>query len=196
MPSVVLAASSGVANGMVNGAGSRLCGMRLSRASFARATRSAGSMSAALPNRPTFSRSRRLSSMIPFESSVQDAGGARWGACNVADVGVFPQLARQFKLGTEHGAWGQGVSPGGPSDRAGLHAGDHRERFQDSGYVVGGDVIASVGGHQVREEDDVAKALVQLAPGTQVDLVVQRDGSRKTLRVKLGERPLNTPRGG
>jgi S1-C subfamily serine protease len=37
---------------------------------------------------------------------------------------------------------------------------------------------------------------VQLAPGTQVDLVVLRDGKRKTLRVKLGERPLDTPRAG
>ena len=64
---------------MVNGAGSLLCGMRFAMASFVRATRSAGSISAALLNRPTFSRSRRLSSMIPFESSVQDAGGARWG---------------------------------------------------------------------------------------------------------------------
>jgi S1-C subfamily serine protease len=57
-------------------------------------------------------------------------------------------------------------------------------------------VIVSVGGHAVREEDDVAKALVQLAPGTQVDLVVVRDGKRKTLRVTLGERPLDTPRAG
>jgi serine protease Do len=90
----------------------------------------------------------------------------------------------------------QGVSPGGPADKAGLRPGDHRERFQDNAYVVGGDVIVSAGGHPVREEDDVAKALVQLAPGTQVDLVVLRDGKRKTLRVKLGERPLDTPRAG
>jgi S1-C subfamily serine protease len=129
-------------------------------------------------------------------SQLRRDGKAHYSYLGVTTAPVFPQLARQFKLGTEHGAWVQGVSPGGPSERAGLHAGDHRERFQDSGYVVGGDVIVSVGGHQVREEDDVAKALVQLAPGTQVDLVVERDGTRKTLRVTLGERPLNTPRGG
>jgi S1-C subfamily serine protease len=129
-------------------------------------------------------------------SQLRRDGKAHYSYLGVTTAPVFPQLARQFKLGTDHGAWVQDVSPGGPSDDAGLHAGDHRERFQDSGYVVGGDVIVSVGGHQVREEDDVAKALVQLAPGTQVDLVVLRDGKRKTLRVKLGERPLDTPRAG
>jgi S1-C subfamily serine protease len=129
-------------------------------------------------------------------SQLRRDGKAHYSYLGVTTAPVFPQLARQFKLGTNTGAWVQGVSPGGPSERAGLQAGDHRERFQDSGYVVGGDVIVSVGGHRVREEDDVAKALVQLAPGTEVDLVVVRGGKRKTLRVKLGERPLDTPRAG
>jgi 2-alkenal reductase len=129
-------------------------------------------------------------------SQLRRDGKARYGYLGVTTSPVFPQLARQFKLPVEHGAWVQGVSPGGPADQAGLRSGDHRERFQDNAYVVGGDVIISAGGHPVREEDDVAKALVQLAPGTQVDLVVLRDGKRKTLRVKLGERPLDTPRAG
>ena len=96
----------------------------------------------------------------------------------------------------EHGAWVQDVTPGGPSDRAGLRAGDHRERFQDSGYVAGGDVITSVGGHAIRDEDDVAQALVRLAPGATVEIQVMRGDQRKTLRVKLGERPLDAPRAG
>jgi 2-alkenal reductase len=129
-------------------------------------------------------------------SQLRRDGKARYSYLGVTTAPVFPQLARQFKLGTDHGAWVQAVSSGGPSESAGLRSGDHRERFQDSGYAVGGDVIVSVGGHPVREEDDVAKALVQLAPGTQVDVVVVRDGKRKTLRVKLGERPLDTPRAG
>jgi S1-C subfamily serine protease len=123
-------------------------------------------------------------------------GKARYSYLGVSTAPVFPQLAKRFKLSVDHGAWVQDVTPGGPSDRAGLRAGDQRERFQDSGYVVGGDVIVSVGGHEVREVDDVAKALVQLAPGTQVDLVVMRGDQRKTLRVKLGERPLDAPRAG
>src|SRR3954467_11671022 len=107
-------------------------------------------------------------------AQLREGGRARYAFLGVATSPVFPQLARQFKLGTEHGAWVQGVTPGGPSDKAGLRGGDRRERFQDGAYVVGGDVIVSVGGHAVRDEDDVAKALVQLAPGTDVDLQVMR----------------------
>jgi S1-C subfamily serine protease len=129
-------------------------------------------------------------------SQLRRDGKARYSYLGVTTAPVFPQLAQRFKLPVGHGAWVQGVTPGGPADRAGLRAGDRRERFQDSGYVVGGDVIVSVGGHEVREEDDVAQALVQLAPGTDVDLQVMRDGKRKTLRVKLGERPLDAPRAG
>ena len=123
-------------------------------------------------------------------------GRAHYAYLGVSHVEVYPQLAEHFHLPVDSGAWVQAVSPGGPADRAGLKPGDHRDRFQDSGYVVGGDVIVSVGGHAVREGDDVAKALVQLAPGTQVDLEVVRGGQRKTLRVKLGERPLDAPRAG
>jgi S1-C subfamily serine protease len=123
-------------------------------------------------------------------------GRARYAYLGVSTSPVFPQLAQKFHLAVQHGAWVQSVTPGGPSDHAGLRAGDHTERFQDSEYRVGGDVIVAVGGHPVREEDDVAKALVSLAPGTNVDLQVMRDGARRTLRVKLGERPLDAPRAG
>jgi len=64
-------------------------------------------------------------------------------------------------------------------------------------YVVDGLVLpVSVGGHPVREEADVAKALVALKPGQTVDLEVYRGAQRRTLRVKLGERPLDAPRNG
>ena len=61
-----------VAAGLVDtlkGAGRRLCGMRLAIASSVRAIRSAGSSSAALPNMPSLSRSRRLSSIRPPQAS-------------------------------------------------------------------------------------------------------------------------------
>jgi len=129
-------------------------------------------------------------------SQLRRDGRARYAYLGVSTSPVYPQLAQKFGLAVQHGAWVQGVTPGGPSDRAGLRAGDHSDRFQNNDYRVGGDVIVAVGGHPVREEDDVAKALVQLAPGTDVDLEVMRDGTRKTLRVKLGERPLDAPRAG
>jgi len=129
-------------------------------------------------------------------SQLRRDGRARYAYLGVSTSPIYPQLAQNFHLPVQHGAWVQGVTPGGPSDHAGLRAGDHSERFQDSQYRVGGDVIVAVAGRPVREDDDVAKALGRLAPGTDVDLQVLRDGKRRTLRVKLGERPLDAPRAG
>jgi len=122
-------------------------------------------------------------------------GKAHYAYLGVTTSPLYPQLARRFGLKAEHGAWVQAVSPSGPADQAGLKAGDHRERFQDGQYQVGGDVIVAVGGRPVREEDDVAQALVGRRPGSTVALEILRDGARKTLRVKLGERPLDARAG-
>jgi S1-C subfamily serine protease len=122
-------------------------------------------------------------------------GKAHYAYLGVTTSPLYPQLGRRFGLKAEHGAWVQAVSPDGPADQAGLKAGDHRERFQDGQYEVGGDVIVAVGGRPVREEDDVAQALVGRRPGSTVALEILRDGARKTLRVKLGERPLDARAG-
>jgi S1-C subfamily serine protease len=129
-------------------------------------------------------------------SQLRRDGTARYAFLGVRTSAVYPQLAQNFDLGVDHGAWVQQVTPGGPADQAGLHGGDHSDRFQDDDYIVGGDVIVSVGGHSIREQNDLAKALVQLAPGTQVDIEVMRGGRPRTVRVKLGERPLDSPRAG
>jgi S1-C subfamily serine protease len=122
-------------------------------------------------------------------------GKAHYAYLGVTTSPLYPQLAQRFGLKAEHGAWVQAVSPNGPSDSAGLKPGDHRERFQDGQYQVGGDVIVAVDGRPVREEDDVAQALVGRQPGSTVALQILRDGARKTLRVKLGERPLDARAG-
>ena len=83
-------------------------------------------------------------------------GKVHYSYLGVSTAPLYPQLAQHFKVGTDHGAWVQETAQGGPADDAGLKPGDHRERFQDSAYVVGGDVIVSVAGHEIREEDDLA----------------------------------------
>jgi S1-C subfamily serine protease len=52
-------------------------------------------------------------------SQLRRDGKARYSYLGVTTSAVFPQLARQFKLPVEHGAWVQGVSPGGPADKRG-----------------------------------------------------------------------------
>jgi S1-C subfamily serine protease len=128
-------------------------------------------------------------------SQLRRDGKVRYSYLGVSTSALYPQLAQHFGLGTDHGAWVQDVVPGGPADDAGVRGGDHRERFQADGFIVGGDVIVSVAGHEIRAEDDLPSALAQLPPGRTVPMQVVRGGRRQSLRVKLGERPLDTRAG-
>jgi 2-alkenal reductase len=127
---------------------------------------------------------------------LRASGRVRYAYLGVATSPVYPQLAEHFDLPVDHGAWVQDVTPGGPADDAGLRGGQGSEQFQGRAYRTGGDIVVAVGRRQIREETDVAKALVAVEPGTTVDVQVYRDGERRTLRVKLGERPLDAPRAG
>jgi S1-C subfamily serine protease len=123
-------------------------------------------------------------------------GRARYAYLGVASVAVYPQLADHFDLPVRSGAWIQEVTADGPAQRAHLKAGGHTERFQERAFRTGGDVVTAVQGRPVHAESDLAKALLDYEPGDTVTLDVRRGGERRQVRVKLGERPLDTPRSG
>jgi 2-alkenal reductase len=126
---------------------------------------------------------------------LRRTGRARYAYLGVSTRQVYPQLDERFGLGTDHGAFVQLVEPGGPADQAGLKAGGDRQRFQEDDWRIGGDVITKVDGRPVRQDSDVSVALLAHAPGDAVRLEVVRDGRRRTVSVKLGTRPLQSPRG-
>jgi len=66
------------------------------------------------------------------------------------------------------------VQPGGPANRAGIAAGD---------------VIVRFGDRAIEDPEDVAALTLELDPGTNVPIDVQRNGKRQTMDVTLGTRP-------
>jgi putative serine protease PepD len=76
------------------------------------------------------------------------------------------------------GAEIQGVTPGSPAQSAGLRAGD---------------VITGVDGRDVSEPEDLSEAINKLKPGDEIVVEVSRGGERRTVTVKLAERPQRTP---
>jgi putative serine protease PepD len=66
------------------------------------------------------------------------------------------------------------VTPSGPADTAGVHTGD---------------VIVGINGKDVRASSDVGTIIEGLQPGDDAQVVVERNGSRQTIDVRLGTRP-------
>jgi S1-C subfamily serine protease len=123
-------------------------------------------------------------------------GRAHYAYLGVSHVEVYPQLAEHFHLPVDSGAWVQDVTAGGPAQSAHVREGDETERFQDKDFRVGGDVITAVQGVPVRSESDLAKALLAHKPGDAVTVAIRRGDKRLNVRIKLGERPLDSPRRG
>ena len=76
------------------------------------------------------------------------------------------------------GALLRAVVPGGPADDAGLRDGD---------------VIVRVAETRVDRPEDITEAVLERKPGDTVRVEVERDGDRRTLEVRLGERPAQAP---
>ncbi len=94
----------------------------------------------------------------------------------VAFAGVVTQelgdgLEEYFKV--ENGALISEVVKKSPAEKAGLKAGD---------------VIIKIGKRDIDDTGDVSKAIHKLDPGDDVDFVVMRDGSKKTIKVTLTSR--------
>jgi S1-C subfamily serine protease len=111
-------------------------------------------------------------------SAAQTAGSGSparpWLGVYTQDVG--PELREALDLGDESGALVTRVVAGSPAERAGFKRRDYVIRFND------------------RKLDD-APALASLVSGARVgqtvSLVVIREGTRRTLSVRLAERPAN-----
>ena len=52
-------------------------------------------------------------------------------------------------------------------------------------------MITSLDGRPVDDPDDLSRAVALLDPGTTVPVEAWRDGKRRTVKVKLGDRPLS-----
>ncbi|MBA3366080.1 MAG: trypsin-like peptidase domain-containing protein [Actinobacteria bacterium] len=116
------------------------------------------------------------------------------GRVSYAYVGVStddltPTLARHFRYRADYGAVVACVTPGSPGDRSGLRGGN-RQAFNGRQFVEGGDVIVAIDNQPVRAGEDVARIITErLRPGEVATFRVVRGTERRTVSVKLAERP-------
>jgi S1-C subfamily serine protease len=112
-----------------------------------------------------------------MEMLIKDGKVSR-GYLGVSIGTVSPQIAKEERLPTQHGALIAGLDPDGPAARAGLTAGD---------------VVVGLNGTEVRTGDVLRNTIAMIKPGTTVDLdVIHRTGNKAQIKAKLGELPSDT----
>jgi serine protease DegQ len=89
-------------------------------------------------------------------------------------VTLTPALAQRLGIKATSGAIVAQVAPGGPADQAGIKVGD---------------VITSIAGQPITSAEDLLAALRKHKPGDVVDVVIDRNGTTKTVSVTLGSPP-------
>lgn len=121
-----------------------------------------------------------LSFAIPMEvaldvtEQLKSSGKVDRGWLGVVIQEVNKDLAESFGLDKPAGALVAQVLEKGPADKGGLKVGD---------------VILTMNDHPVVMSADLPHLVGSVKPGQTAKLVVMREGSRKTLKIKVGELP-------
>jgi S1-C subfamily serine protease len=103
---------------------------------------------------------------------------------------LTPSLAAKLGFPVSHGALVESVTSGGPAARAGIRGGSTQLQFEGETLVTGGDVIVSVDGAPVADADALVRIVTNsLRPGQTAVFGIVRGHSRRTVAVKLAERP-------
>ena len=106
---------------------------------------------------------------------LKERGVVTRGALGVEVQPVTPDIAHALGLKKVEGALVAEAPPGGAAADAG---------------IVPGDVVLAVDGRSVASGADLAAKIGSMAPGTAAKITILRDGSERTLSVRLGELPV------
>jgi 2-alkenal reductase len=123
---------------------------------------------------------------------VED-GGVKYAYVGVTAGTLTPTLAERFGYPVERGAVVERVAVGSPGLRAGLRCGRAPEVFRGVRFKRGADVVVAIDGRPVRSADDLVRIVSErLEPGQQAEFEIVRGDERKTVAVRLAERPRRT----
>jgi serine protease Do len=105
-------------------------------------------------------------------SQLVATGHVRRGMIGVVAQGLTSDVAKSLGLSSVHGAIVAQVTPDSPASKAGIRQGD---------------VILKVNGEAINDSNDLRNRISAMAPGSHVDLSIERDGQSETLPLTLSE---------
>ena len=107
-------------------------------------------------------------------AQLRDYGHARRGWLGVRIQPVTSDIAESLGLHDTTGSLVAGVVPGGPAEAAKIH---------------NGDIILKFNGQEVKENHSLPRVVAETAIGSEVPVVLLRDGKEVTVTAKVGELP-------
>jgi S1-C subfamily serine protease len=110
-----------------------------------------------------------------------------WLGVDVAPID--PRLAEVVHSLPPHGVAVVAVVKGGPAARAGLKPAKRQVIVDGEGALLGGDVIVSAAGQEIRSPAELSDVVGKYKPGAVIELRVSRDRRERTVAVRLGTAP-------
>jgi serine protease Do len=105
---------------------------------------------------------------------LMEHGSVTRGYLGVMIQPLTKDLAKSFGLDDEDGVLVGDVTDDGPAEAAGIRRGD---------------VIVQMNGKPATSVPELRNRIAMVAPGTEIDLVVLRDGQRKNISLNVGQLP-------
>ena len=119
-----------------------------------------------------------------------EKGVHEWAWLGVRGGNLYPAVIEAMDLPVEKGAYIAEVISNGPSEKAGLRGSGGTRRVEGRVVQVGGDVVTTIDGQNVRSFDDLLIYIaLQTAPGQTVNLTIIRNGEVQDLEITLEARP-------
>jgi S1-C subfamily serine protease len=116
-------------------------------------------------------------------------GRAEHAFLGVEATRLTEDIARLFGLTPKQGLLIDSIVPGSAADKAGLRAGTRGVIVGGESWRLGGDIIVTVDGEQVRSPERLSSLLARKRPGGRMVIEVYRGDRKVKVNVKLGRAP-------
>ena len=122
-----------------------------------------------------------------ISDQLQEKGRVEHAFLGVTGLSITKSMAENLNLPTSEGVLVQQTT--GPARKAGVKGGDTPVSLGGADILLGGDVLVAIEGKKVKSMDDVIGVVSSKKPGDEVTLELRRGEQKRSVKVKLGDRP-------
>jgi S1-C subfamily serine protease len=122
-----------------------------------------------------------------ISDQLQEKGRVEHAFLGITGISITKSMAENLNLPTDRGVLIQRAT--GPAGKAGVKGGDTQVSLGGADILLGGDVLVGIEGKKVSSMEDVISVVDSKKPGDEVTLELRRGEQKRTVKVKLGDRP-------